>query len=97
MAFNRTKKAHGASYYQVVKNYRDEQGKHRQRVLVHLGPSHHGDPDVDWAISRAKARKRVVTRGLNWARRTAELRLMIVKYEQEHAYLVERIEKLERV
>ena len=36
MAFIRSKKVHGHEYYQVVHNYRDH-GKHRQKVLVHLG------------------------------------------------------------
>ena len=36
MAFVRRKKMHGKHYYQLVRNYR-EGGKHRQKVLCHLG------------------------------------------------------------
>ena len=38
MAFVRRKKVHGYTYYQLVRNYREE-GKHRQEMLAHLG--HH--------------------------------------------------------
>jgi hypothetical protein len=38
LAFVRSKKVRGHTYYQLVRNYRDE-GKHRQEVLAHLG--HH--------------------------------------------------------
>ncbi len=39
MAFIRTKSVKGHKYYQVVENYRDKErnGKHRQRVIHHLG------------------------------------------------------------
>ena len=37
MAFIRRKKVNGYVYYQVVRNYRDRDGKHRQEVLDHLG------------------------------------------------------------
>jgi hypothetical protein len=37
VAFIRHKKVHGYRYYQVVRNYRDRDGKHRQEVLDHLG------------------------------------------------------------
>ena len=37
MAFYRTKRVHGKEYRQLVENYRDESGKHKQRVLAHLG------------------------------------------------------------
>jgi hypothetical protein len=36
MAFVRKRRVQGKEYYQLVENYR-ENGKHRQRVLVHLG------------------------------------------------------------
>jgi hypothetical protein len=36
MVFVRRKKMHGKHYYQLVRNYR-EAGKHRQKVLCHLG------------------------------------------------------------
>jgi hypothetical protein len=36
MAFVRRKKSRGKHYYQLVRNYREE-GKHRQKVLCHLG------------------------------------------------------------
>ena len=36
MAFVRSKTVNGRRYYQLVENYRED-GKHRQRVLVHLG------------------------------------------------------------
>lgn len=47
MAFIRTKRVGGREYYQLVENYR-ENGRHRQRVLAHLGAS----LDVDAAIER---------------------------------------------
>jgi hypothetical protein len=37
MAFVRSKRVGGHKYYQLVRNYR-EGGKHKQQVLVHLGP-----------------------------------------------------------
>jgi hypothetical protein len=39
VAFIRTKSVKGHKYYQVVENYRDKErnGKHRQRVIHHLG------------------------------------------------------------
>lgn len=37
MAFIRSKKMRGYEYHQVVRNYRDEDGKHCQEVLDHLG------------------------------------------------------------
>jgi hypothetical protein len=37
VAFIRRKKMRGYEYHQVVRNYRDEDGKHRQEVLDHLG------------------------------------------------------------
>ena len=37
VAFIRCKKVHGHAYHQVVRNYRDGDGKHRQEVLDHLG------------------------------------------------------------
>jgi hypothetical protein len=37
VAFIRSKKVHGYEYYQVVRNYRDRDGKHQQEVLDHLG------------------------------------------------------------
>jgi len=36
VAFIRKKRVNGREYYQLVENYRDD-GKHRQRVLAHLG------------------------------------------------------------
>ncbi len=36
MAFVRRKIVHGNTYYQLVRNYREE-GKHRQEVIYHLG------------------------------------------------------------
>jgi hypothetical protein len=39
VAFIRRKKVHGHEYYQAVHNYRDGAGKHRQKVLCHLGRS----------------------------------------------------------
>jgi DNA repair exonuclease SbcCD nuclease subunit len=37
LAFYRTKRVRGKEYRQLVENYRDESGKHKQRVLAHLG------------------------------------------------------------
>jgi hypothetical protein len=37
VAFIRRKKVHEYEYYQVVRNYRGRDGKHRQEVLCHLG------------------------------------------------------------
>ena len=37
MAFIRRKKVHCYEYCQVVRNYRDGEGKHRQEMLDHLG------------------------------------------------------------
>jgi hypothetical protein len=47
MAFIRAKSVDGREYYQLVENYRED-GRHRQRVLAHLGTS----PDVGAAIER---------------------------------------------
>jgi hypothetical protein len=37
VAFIRRKRVHGYEYFQVVRNYRDANGKHRQEMLCHLG------------------------------------------------------------
>ncbi|MBD1808545.1 hypothetical protein H6F98_24265 [Microcoleus sp. FACHB-SPT15] len=37
MSFIRSKKVGEHIYYQEVENYRDESGKHKQRVLKHFG------------------------------------------------------------
>jgi hypothetical protein len=37
VAFIRRKKMRGYEYYQAVHNYRDRDGRHRQKVLCHLG------------------------------------------------------------
>lgn len=98
MAFIRTKKTPSGDYGQVVENYRDDQGKHRQRFLVHLGRD---IMDLDQAIKKSKSKKRVVTSKLNWARAwvktSPEGRAQVAKYERQIEHLVEHIEKLERV
>jgi hypothetical protein len=38
MAFLRRKRVNGYGYFQVVRNYRDANGKHRQEMLCYLGP-----------------------------------------------------------
>ena len=50
MAFVRKKRVHNNEYYQLVENYR-ENGKHRQRVLVHLGKH----PNLESKIAAAAA------------------------------------------
>ena len=61
MAFIRRKKVHGYEYYQVVRNYRDRDGKHRQEMLDHLGPHDSIEATVD-------VRKRKVTLHLEQAK-----------------------------
>jgi hypothetical protein len=51
LAFVRRKKMGGRHYYQLVRNYREE-GKHRQKVLCHLGVY----DSVEAAIAGAKQR-----------------------------------------
>jgi hypothetical protein len=50
VAFVRKKRVHNNEYYQLVENYR-ENGKHRQRVLVHLGKH----PNLESKIAAAAA------------------------------------------
>jgi hypothetical protein len=53
VAFVRPKKVNGYEYYQVVRNYRDEDGKHQQEVLDHLGV--HDSIEATIAFRRKKA------------------------------------------
>jgi hypothetical protein len=48
VAFIRPKKVHGYEYYQVVRNYRDRDGKHRQEMLDHLGTHDSIEATVDF-------------------------------------------------
>jgi hypothetical protein len=54
MAFVRTKKVGEHRYYQLVENYRDggDGGRHRQRVLAHLG--HHDGVEAALEAAREK-------------------------------------------
>jgi hypothetical protein len=98
MAFIRSKKTPSGNYGQVVENYRDGQGKHRQRVLVHLGRD---VTDLDSAIKKSRLRKRVVSRNLKgaraWAKMSLEGRAQVAKYERQLEHLGKHIEKLKRL
>jgi hypothetical protein len=60
MAFVRTKRVSGREYFQLVENYRDEDGRHRQRVLAHLGQN----PTVEAAIEDlARGERAEIERG----------------------------------
>lgn len=83
MAFVRKKRVNGREYYQLVENYRED-GKVRQRMLVHLGPY----PTVEAAIE-AHEQGAEYKRGLAGeyqARATAALE----DYRQYRAYFRER-------
>jgi hypothetical protein len=51
VSFVRKKRVHNKEYYQLVENYRED-GKHRQRVLAHLGKH----PSLDSMIAEVAAK-----------------------------------------
>ena len=75
MAFIRRKKINGHYYYQAVRNYRDDAGKHRQELLCHLGKH----KSLDAAITAEEAAAKMWRERLDsWVQRGDDL------YEQIH-------------
>lgn len=68
MAFIRTKKVGDKEYRQLVENYRDD-GRHRQRVLAHLGKHETLEEAIEAArvkVEAAKSEKFWEARGQAW-------------------------------
>ena len=77
MAFVRSKNVNGRRYYQLVENYR-EGGKHRQRVLAHLGKH----PTLKDAINDIVARADALTEAAGRDRERA--RQLAASYGRRH-------------
>ena len=71
MAFVRSKVVAGHQYYQLVENYRHD-GKHRQRVLAHLGKHATLGGAIDDAAARVDAAKEAAREDRRRARRLLE-------------------------
>jgi hypothetical protein len=67
VAFIRPKHVHGHTYYQVVRNYRDRDGRHRQQVLCHLGVHSSLEAAIDAERTKVKAHRRAAVLGLKEA------------------------------
>jgi hypothetical protein len=95
LAFVRPKRVRGYTYYQLVRNYREE-GKHRQEVLAHLG--HH---DTLEAAILAEERKVAddlpyyESRVAYWQDRSASALLGLKNYQHLHGPYGQQVEILD--
>ena len=63
MSFIRSKKVGEHIYYQEVENYRDESGKHKQRVLKHFGTQDPRDLKYSASDKRGQTKQSLPTTG----------------------------------
>ncbi len=75
LAFIRRKKVRGYEYYQAVRNYRDEDGKHRQEVLYHLGPHNSFSARRLWLLEKVNIYRGSANR---WRKRAEALRYKLL-------------------
>jgi hypothetical protein len=65
MSFIRSKKVGEHIYYQEVENYPDEFGKHKQRVLKHVGTQDPRSGKYSASDKRGQFKQSLPTTGLN--------------------------------
>jgi hypothetical protein len=93
VVFIRAKRVGGNTYYQLVKNERVD-GKHRQRVLIHLG--HHatvGAAMDDWA-KQARMDRQLVN---HIRKRDGDDSLVAQRYDAKAKILEEKIARLQEL